>query len=65
VGLPGPIGEPCPRSRVPPTRAGEVLRRPPGRESPRDRGRAAARARWAGPHASIIKPGPRASTTSL
>ena len=35
------------------------------RESPHDRGQAAARASRAGLHASIIRPGSRASTTSL
>jgi len=58
VGQPGPVSEPCPRFCVPLTRAGEVLRRPPGRQSQHDRGRAAARARRAGPHASTIRPGP-------
>jgi hypothetical protein len=40
-------------------------RQPATRESPHDRGQATARARRAGPHASVIRPGSRASTTRL
>jgi hypothetical protein len=40
-------------------------RQPATRESPHDRGQAAARARRAGPHANVIRPGSRASTTRL
>lgn len=35
VGPPGPVSEPCPRFRVPITRAGEVPRRPAGGEPAR------------------------------
>ena len=35
VGTPGPVSEPCPRFRVPITRAGEVPRRPTGGEPAR------------------------------